>query len=322
MIYKVWHVILWDAMRKLLTGLGRACDAHGIPGWRQYQYNLRQLKKLLRKLQKLRYSNSKNKVKQEAKRRQINAAYADYLAKARAFLSKVEATIETLAQQGHVITVTALQATIGHAVRQIDQIERRVLKGEVIPHEEKVFSIFEEHTEWISKGKAGVPVELGVRVCVLEDQHQFILHHRIMWKETDDKIALAMVEAAQTRYPDLQQCSFDKGFYTPANRDELETLLDHVILPKKGRLSEQDKEREYSDDFIQARHQHSAVESCINNLEVRGLDRCLSYGKHGFERHVALSVVACNLHRIGLILQRQERARLEKEKRKRQRLAA
>ncbi len=159
-------------------------------------------------------------------------------------------------------------------------------------------------------------------MCVLEDQHQFILHHRIMWNETDDKIALAMGEAAQTHYPDLQQCSFDKGFYTPANRDGLETLLDQVILPKKGRLSEQDKEREYSDDFIQARHQHCAIESGINNLEVRGLDRCLSYGKHGFERHVALSVVACNLHRIGLILQRQERARLEKEKRQRQRLAA
>ena len=157
---------------------------------------------------------------------------------------------------------------------------------------------------------------------VLEDQHQFILHHRIMWKETDDKIALAMVEATQSCYPDLRQCSFDKGFYTPANRDGLKILLDQVILPKKGRLSEQDKEHEYSEEFIQARHQHSAVESCINNLEVRGLDRCLSYGKQGFERHVALSVVACNLHRIGLLLQRQERARLEKEKRKRQRLAA
>ena len=319
MIYKVWHVILWDAMRTLLTGLGRACNEYEIPGWRQYQYNLRQLKKLLRKLQKLRHSNAKDEAKRAAKGRQINAAYEDYLSKAREFLSKVEATIEILIQQGHVITVTVLQATIRHAVRQSDPIERRVLKGEIIPHDEKVISIFEEHTEWISKGKAGVPVELGVRVCVLEDQHQFILHHRIMWNETDDKVALAMVEAAQTRYPDLQQCSFDKGFYTPANRDGLESLLDQVILPKKGRLSEQDKEREYSDNFIQARHQHAAVESCINNLEVRGLDRCLSYGRQGFERHVALSVVACNLHRIGLILQRQEKARLEKEKRKRQR---
>jgi hypothetical protein len=38
-----------------------------------------------------------------------------------------------------------------HAVRQIEQTRRRVIEGEVIGHEEKVFSIFEPHTEWISK---------------------------------------------------------------------------------------------------------------------------------------------------------------------------
>ena len=83
-------------------------------------------------------------------------------------------------------------------MRQIDQIERRVLKGEVIPHEEKVSSIFEEHSEWISKGKAGVPVELGVRVCVLEDQYQFILHHRIMWSDfCSRQITLTCVPAGK-----------------------------------------------------------------------------------------------------------------------------
>ena len=67
------------------------------------------------------------------------------------------------------------------------------MKGEKIPHNEKVFSLFKPYTEWISKGKAGVPVELGVRVCVLEDQYQFVLHHQVMWKTTDDKVALSMV---------------------------------------------------------------------------------------------------------------------------------
>ena len=56
---------------------------------------------------------------------------------------------------------------MSHAERQIDQIRRRVIGGERISHEEKVFSIFEEYTEWISKGKAGVPQELGLLVCIL-----------------------------------------------------------------------------------------------------------------------------------------------------------
>jgi transposase, IS5 family len=61
---------------------------------------------------------------------------------------------------------------------------------ETIPHHEKVFSIFETHTEWISKGKAGMPQELGLKVCILEDQHGFILHHKVMEKQTDDQARL------------------------------------------------------------------------------------------------------------------------------------
>jgi len=315
--------LLWDAMRKLISQAGRACGDNGIPGWRQYQYNCRQVKRLFRRTQKVRYSNAKNEEKRQQKNKQVHATYRAYLDTARFYVDKGKQAQDALVARGHVVQAMLLSAWIVDAERQIDQIDRRVLQREVIPHEEKVFSIFEPHTEWISKGKAGVPQELGVRVCVLEDQHQFILHHRVMWQETDDKVAVAMVSEAQRRYPEVKQCSFDKGFHSPENQRQLSELLDQVILPKKGRLSEADKAREHSDTFQQARYQHSAVESCINNLEQRGLDRCRSHGKHGFERHVALSVVACNLHRIGLILQRKEKEKLARaERRRRKKLAA
>ena len=144
------------------------------------------------------------------------------------------------------------------------------MNGEVIPHSEKVFSIFEEHTEWICKGKAGIPVELGIRVSILEDQYQFILHHRIMWKETDDKVAIPIIEEAKQRYPLINQCNFDKGYYSKANVIELNTHLDHVILPKKGRCNQEEKAWQESDIFAEARGQHSGVEACINNLEKIG----------------------------------------------------
>ena len=89
------------------------------------------------------------------------------------------------------LRLAALDNYLKHADRQVDQIRRRVLEGETIPHAEKVLSIFEPHTEWVAKGKAGVPVELGLRVCVVEDQHRFILHHQVMEKATD---VLAPVE--------------------------------------------------------------------------------------------------------------------------------
>ena len=112
-----------------------------------------------------------------------------------------------------------------HAARQIDQIRRRVLEGETIPHTEKVFSIFEEHTEWIAKGKAGVPQELGLKVCLVEDQYGFFLNHLVMRKTTDDKVAVPFMMETKERFPDLVSCSFDKGFYSPSNRKRLEKVL-------------------------------------------------------------------------------------------------
>jgi len=306
--------LLWDAMRKLIETTGRACNKYGISGWRQYRFNIRQLKKKFRKIQNSRYSNSKNEEKKQAKTEEIHQLYNDYLSMAQDFIAKSEGALIELAQQGDALAILQIDSYITHAERQIDQTDRRVLKGETIPHEEKVFSIFEPHTEWISKGKAGVPVEFGVRVCVLEDQHQFILHHRVMWQETDDKIAVAMIEEAKIRFPALSQCSFDKGFYSKENVKKLNEALDLNVMPKKGRLSKAEKEKTQQDEYRQARRQHSAVESCINNLDQRGFDRCLSYGRDGLELHVGLAVAATNVHRIGVILQRQERERLKKEK--------
>jgi hypothetical protein len=198
--------------------------------------------------------------------------------------------------------VAALDGFIAHATRQINQIRRLVLQGETIPHAEKVFSIFQPQTEWISKGKAGVPVELGLRVCVLEDQHRFILHHQVMVQQTDDHVAVAMVAAAQARCPALRAVSFDKGFWSPANRQALDERLDLVALPKKGRLAAQDLARETDPAFVAARRQHAAVESAINGLESVGLDRCPDHGLTGFRRYVALAVLARNLQRLGVVV--------------------
>ncbi len=149
---------------------------------------------------------------------------------------------------------TALDDYIADAERQIDQIRRRVLRGERIPHAEKVFSIFERHTEWISKGKAGVPVEFGLRPngsnwAVTEDQYGFILSHRVMQHETDDQVAVPLVEDLVARFPRLKSVSFDKGFHSPANQQCLAEIIDFPVLPKKGKCSQAEHEREHHPDF-------------------------------------------------------------------------
>lgn len=154
-----------------------------------------------------------------------------------------------------------------------------------------------------------MPVELGIKVCILEDQHQFILHHHVMTKQTDACIAVDMVTETRRRFSSLNVCSFDKGFHSPANQTALAQLLDQVTLPKKGKLSKTRQAVEQAEEFIKARRAHSAVESAIHALEVHGLDKCPDHGINGFKRYVALAVVARNIRRIGDILWQQDAAR-------------
>ena len=134
-----------------------------------------------------------------------------------------------------------------------------------------------------------------------------------MLQQTDDKLAVVMIQETKDRFENLVGSSFDRGFYSPENKSQLAEILDYVVLPKKGRLSVKDKEIEQSEEFVESRRKHSAVESSINALENHGLDRCLDHGLHGFERYVALSVLARNIQILGHLLQQKE---LKKQKRR------
>ena len=308
--------ILMDAMRKILSNCGKANEAFAeVDGWRQHEHLYQGLRNLYHKARKLKKSNSKDPAKVQARLEKIHQAFQALLDRCKALLKRADDTLKQLRALPYPIALAFIQEIElfqAHAERQIDQIDRRVIDDEVIPHGEKVFSLFEEHTEWIVKGKAGVPVELGLRVCVLEDQMGFILHHKVMQQQTDDKITVDMIREAQVRYPLLHACSFDKGFYTPDNLERLESLLEQATLPKKGKWSEADRARESDEAFVAARKQHSTVESAINAMQVHGLDRCPDHGIKGFKRYVALSVLGRNLIKIGAVLQQRERKKLQR----------
>ena len=112
-------------------------------------------------------------------------------------------------------------------------------------------------------------------------------------------VAAPMVREAQAQYRELRACSFNRGFHSPDNRIKLDALLDLNVLPTKGYLSRADRERASADGSNPA----------ISGLEHRGFDRVRNHGADGFARTVALSVLAANLHPIGLILQKRERKR-------------
>ena len=303
--------LLWDAIRKTIEISADLCQVHGLTEWRQSEYNLRQFKRLYRHAQKLKHSTSKDEGKREDKEAEMRDAHRAYLEQAQIYLDRAHDTRRQLKQIVLIeVCLAELDEFMMHAARQIEQINRRVLQGQSIPHKEKVFSLFQPHTEWISKGKAGVPVELGLRVCVVEDQYRFILNHQVMESTTDDAVAVSIIEESKQRFGTLYSVSMDKGFHTKDNQSKLKALAEVVVLPKKGRLSAADRERESDAEFIRLRQQHSAVESAINALEQHGLDICRDHGIVGFKRYVALAVVARNVQRLGAVLRQQEAERI------------
>ena len=312
--------LLVDATRTVIELSARLAAEQGLPDWRQHADNVTHLNRHLRAAQSAKHSTARNDAQQEKNDARVIEAHQTDLDVAQGYLDKAQETLAKAAACGgghieHLAAKIEIETFMQHAVRQIDQTRRRVILGETIPHAETVFSVFQTHTEWISKGKAGVPVELGVRVCIMEDQHRFVLHHRVMEKQTDDQVTVAMVKETKERFANLDACRVDTGFHSLANQQELQAPLTLVALPRKGTLSQQAQAVERAADFVKARRQHSAVESALNALEVHGLDRCPDQGMRGFTRDVALAVVARNIQRIGALLREQENRRSTRQTR-------
>lgn len=296
------------------------CQKYNVKGWRQKCYNVRKIKSIILQITKIKRSKPRKEISILEKEKKLNKAYKKLIKAANLFMSKSQDSIEEAGKElkensivFHSI-VSEITKFINFADKFIDQIKRRVFNREKIPHDEKIFSVFEPFTEWIAKGKFKTPFELGKRVAIVEDQYGFILSHKVMDRETDEKITTSIVNQTKQKFDNLTVCSFDKGFYSKENREILSQTLEFPVLPKKGKLSKKDIELESSKEFMKYRKKHPAVESAINALEVHGLDKCLDKGFYGFKRYVSLAITSRNIQRLGFHLKLKEIKNYKKHK--------
>jgi len=298
--------LLWDSGRKCTDVIGHFLKKYPrIKGWRNLSYWYKQLKNKAREI-------SQSTKKSEEKKKEI---VAEYLKKAVLFSQKVkkEKGNLPLIDEMDLIFHFNLDYFMQMLDKHIDLLERRVIRGETIPHNEKIFSIFETYTEWIAKGKQHPNVELGKNVQITTDQFHFIIDHKVMEHEVDKSTVIALSDRILKRYK-IAAWSFDKGFFTKENKDLLGMFVDNLVMPKKGKLNKMEQEEEHLPIFKKLRNKHSAVESNINELEYRGLDRCPDKGFKSFKRYIAIGICAYNLHRIGAEIQKQEKEKLQLKK--------
>ncbi len=300
--------LLWDAQRKCLDGLADLGWGGAGTGWRKAPAWRRKLHEQMRRVSRVCQGGGRDK------ERRVHAAARAYVASSYAFEHKVFTSLSTLRKQAwsvvEIAQLNELDYFHSELMRHLDLVERRLLKGETIPHEEKVFSLFEPHTEWIVKGKLFPPVELGHKLLVTTDQHELILDYKVLDRSSEVEELVPLADRLLGRYGAGQVASLstDQGFSRAADRELLGLYIPEVVVPKRGKRSRADQERENQRIFRRLRHQHSAIESDIHCLEHHGLNRCPDKGIGGYQRYVGFGVLAYNLHKIGARLLAERRA--------------
>lgn len=183
--------------------------------------------------------------------------------------------------------------------RIIDQADQRIIKGQTVPADEKLYSLFEEHTELIQRGKAGKPIEFGHKILIAQTGEKFIHHYKVMEKRIEDKELLAPAVAAHKEmfgaYPEV--LSTDKGFYESMKQIAgLEEKIATVSIAKKGRRTCEEYQRETTEEFIDGQRFRAGSEGSISVLKrAFKLGRCYFKGFKNYAASVALAVLCHNL---------------------------
>ena len=296
--------LLWDSARKCSDTISYFINKYpAIKGWRNLKYWYRCLKNMSREI-------AQSSKKSEEKKKEL---VSGYLEKAQLFVQKIKNGRDSLSiiDEADLIKHLDLDYFLGMLDKHIDLLQRRVIKDETIPHGEKIFSIFETYTEWITKGKQHPNVELGKNVQITTDQFHLIIDCKVMENEVDKSTVISLSDRILSRYK-VRSWSYDKGFYTKENKELAGLFIENLIMPKKGKLNKTEREEEQKPAFKKLRGKHNAIESNINELESKGLDKCPDKGYRNFKRYIMLGVCAYNLHRIGAELLRQEKHDLKK----------
>jgi IS5 family transposase len=302
--------LLWDSARKSLDMVSKLQSKYNLEGWRKIQDWRSGLKNMMRSLGRASVSGGKGK------NQRLKTTTKQYLAKANALLNKINNTKGTFPCEdaADYMILQELERFIELLSKHINLLERRIIKGEEIPHQEKMFSIFEEYTEWITKGKMRPNVELGKKVAITTDQFHLIVDYQVMNHQSDSEIVKPLADKIFEQYR-IKSWSFDKGFWHKENKEYLNQKVETLVMPKKGKRNNEETLEERHPLFKKLKNKHSAIESNINELECRGLDRCPDKGYRNFKRYIGLAVGAYNLRRIGqeLIMQIKETERLKNQ---------
>jgi transposase, IS5 family len=312
------NTLLWDTVRvvtRLVGNLDKLLP-DGVPGFTNRTRGAR------RRMQEIQRMTPKERHQRMfPKYRELIRTTEQVVGNAREVLKKTErvSSIDLMTE----IAINALRKEINHYCglgdRVIDQARRRVLDGEQVPTEEKIYSIFETHTDLIKRGKILKPVEFGHKVYIAESARGLITQYRVLdGNPTDDAHVESSLKCHQETFGGVPTVySADRGFFSQDNIQQCKDAgVELVCIPQRGgKKTAAQACYEKSPAFKDGQRFRAGIEGRISVLfRGRGMKRCLAQGRERFELLVGAAVLANNLMVIARLL-------IEKQKRKRRRAA-
>ena len=287
--------LLWDSYRTSARLMKEVADEMKKIGL-AHRFHTKKVKKLT--LYITRNSDRKDKKIQQ----KIKCTYRKLIDRVRWIVSVGEVAQQLLSLSGEIKAMAAV-AELKHYLpiekKILNQTERRVINGEQVPSAEKVYSLFEDHTELLKRGKAGKPIEFGHKVLLVETGEKFIIHYETMPKQRADK---ELIQESLNAHRKVFSCvpgvlAGDKGFYESREQiSQLSEKIETVSICKKGRRTAEEDKRESTEEFKAGQRFRAGIEGTISVLKrAFKLSRCLFKGFKNFASSVGCAVFCHNL---------------------------
>lgn len=282
--------LLWDSWRVLARLLRAVRDE--APELCPHRFHDKKVKKD--------YVYVNRYIKSRAKRRQreVNRRFRRLLSN----VWRVHSIGEDLRKElknSYNLVLAGLREELAHYLPLVKQVcevaERAQLKSESVPACDRIFSIFEEHTELIKRGKARKPVEFGHAVWIAQSREKFITDYEVMEKKQPDSELLEEITARHKSlykgYPEA--LAADRGFRGEADEmAKIRKRVSTVAVPSRGRSSEPKMQ-------VQWHHFRAGIEGSISVLKrAFRLSVCMYRGFKSFAAAVGMAVFCHNMLKL------------------------
>lgn len=283
--------LLWDSFRTL-TGLLRTIGREN--SWLRFQHRFHD-----KKVKKLAYFIARNGASpKKGMQRWVKATYRTLIDRVGWIAGIARDVLIALGNQVGYET-SLLRHYLPLVEKIMDQAEKRVFQGVMSAADDKLYSLFEEHTELLKRGKAAKPVEFGHKVLLAQTGEKFIHHYRVFPKRQEDKdmVKPALQAHQQLFQADPEVLAADKGFYESMTQIvALEETITTVSIGKKGRRNGQEEQRESCQAFKEGQRFRAGCEGSISVLKrAFNLGKCLFKGFKNYAASVGCAVFCHNL---------------------------